>query len=124
MALGNAIGFMKIGGFTAAGFGLLLTSGDSRRSLQELSLWRMGLFGGLVGASFPPIYVIVQMGLSAYLSAPLSFLPAMGALACVGGVLTSSLVAIAKRANRAELRSADEAAEALPEVEDRPTGPA
>lgn len=114
-ALGNAIGFMKIGTFTTAGFGVLLAAVDSRRSLDELPLWRMALFGALVGASFPPIYVIGQMGFSVYLDAALSFLPVMGVLGVVGGAVASSMVAIAKRASRPELESSGESSGVLPE---------
>lgn len=115
MAVGNAIGFMKIGAFTTAGFGVLLAAVDSRRSLDELPLWRMALFGALVGASFPPIYVIGQTGFSAYRAAALSFVPVMGALGLAGAVVASSMVAIAKRANRRELEGAGESSRALPE---------
>lgn len=117
MALGNAIGFMKIGAFTTAGFGVLLAAVDSRRSLDELPLWRMALFGGLAGASFPPIYVISQMGLSVYLSTAVSFVPVMGVLGVVGAAAGSSMVAMAKRANRGELDSSQESSGVLPEVE-------
>jgi hypothetical protein len=113
MALGNAIGFMQIGGFTAAGFGVLLAAVESKRSLQELSLWRVGLLGALVGASFPPIYVIGSQGLTAYVAAAASFVPVMGALGVVGGLLAASLVDVAKRADRAELPSARDAPETL-----------
>lgn len=99
MVLGNAKGFMMIGAFTAAGFGGLLAMADSRRSLEELPLWRMGLFGALVGAAFPPIFVVWRMGVSAAsLSYAVTLLPVMGVLGCAGGVLTASMVALAKRA--------------------------
>lgn len=119
MSFGNAVGFMKIGGFTSAGFGLLLTAADSRRFLDDLRLWRMGLFGGLVGASFPPIYVIGRMGFTAYWDAASSFLLVMGVLGVIGGVLTTSMVAMAKRANRNELAASRGSSGALAEVSEQ-----
>lgn len=107
MALGNGIGFMKIGAFTMAGFAVLLAAVESRRSITELPLWRMGIFGALVGALFPPIYVISRMGLPVYLESAQTFLPVMGILGGVGGVTTAAIVWIAKSADRKELRSAE-----------------
>lgn len=109
MALGNATGFMMIGVFTGAGFGAMLAVVDSKRSIEELPLWRMALFGALVGAAFPPIFVIWRIGVAAYLGSALSFVPVMGVLGGIGGVLTASMVAMAKRASRAELSAVDEA---------------
>lgn len=117
MATGNAIGFMKIGGFTAAGFGLVLSTVGWQTSLEELSLWRMALLGAFVGASFPPIYAILQMGFSAYVETAETFARAMLGLACVGAALGTSLVAVAKRANRDELPPRDQVADALPSTD-------
>lgn len=103
MALGNATGFMLIGASTGAGFATLLAAFDPGRSIEDLPLWRMGLLGALVGAAFPPIYVIVTMGLPVYLASAPTFLPVMGVLGGVGAAFTTSVVAIAKRASRSEL---------------------
>ena len=108
MALGNAMGFMMIGAFTTTGFAALLAAADSKRSLDELPLWRMGLFGGLVAAAFPAVFMIARFGISAYVDAALSLVPVMAALGLAGGVLTSSMVAVAKRSSREELPAAQE----------------
>lgn len=108
MGIGNATGFMLIGAFTAAGFGVLLSVIDRRHTLEELPLWRMGLLGALMGASFPPIYVIWQSGFSTYWATASQFLPAVAGLAAVGGVLTSSMVAMARRAGGDQLRAGDD----------------
>ena len=115
MALGNATGFMLIGASTGAGFATLLAAFDPSRSIDDLPLWRMGLFGALVGAAFPPLYVIAAMGLPGYLASAPTLLPVMGVLAGVGAVFTTSVVAIAKRANRSEL-SADDTRKPLPDA--------
>lgn len=110
MALGNAVGFAMIGAFTTSGFGALVASVDSKRSLEELPLWRMALFGALVAALFPPIFVVGRQGLAGYLEIAASLLPVSGVLGVIGGTAAASLVAVAKRTGRAELRGDDEGA--------------
>lgn len=105
MALGSGLGFAMIGAFTASGFGVLVAAADSRKSLEDLPLWRMGLFGALMGAVFPPVLVISRVGLTGYLGGVVSLLPVSAVLGLAGGLGTASLVAIAKRAERAELPS-------------------
>jgi len=108
MAWGNALGFAQIGAFTTAGFGVLVAAMDSKRSLVDLPLWRMGLFGALAGAVFPPLIVVWRIGLAAYLEAALSLLPVSIVIGLVGGLATASMVAAAKRADRQELPAESE----------------
>ena len=54
------MGFLMIGAFTAAGCGVLVAATDATRSIEELPLWRMALFGALAGAVFPPIFVMMK----------------------------------------------------------------
>ena len=103
MALGNAVGFGMIGAFTTAGFGVLLAATERNRTLGELSLWRMGAFGALVAASFPPLFVIATAGPGVYLAAAKALLPVSGVLALAGGSATAGLVAIAQRAGDREM---------------------
>jgi hypothetical protein len=103
MAWGNALGFAQVGAFTTAGFGVLVAAIDSRRSLVDLPLWRMGLFGALAGAVFPPLIVVWRIGLAAYLDAAVTLLPVSVAIGLIGGLATASMVAVAKRADRLEL---------------------
>lgn len=103
MAFGNAVGFGLMGAFTTAGFGVLLAATERHHTLQDLSLWRMGAFGALVAASFPPLFVVATAGPSVYLTAAKALLPVSGVLALAGGAATAGLVAIAQRAGRHEL---------------------
>ena len=103
MVLGNAVGFGMMGAFTTAGFGVLLAAADRKHTLDELPLWRMGVFGGLVAATFPPLFVIATAGPGVYLDVAPALLPVSAALALAGGTATAGLVAIAKRAARREV---------------------
>ena len=94
--------------FAATSFGLLLAIADGRRSLADLPLWRMALFGALGGALFVPALVLVRIGLSAFAPFPVAALPVIGAFAGLGGLLAASLTAVAKRAHQAELRLVEE----------------
>jgi hypothetical protein len=71
----------------------------------------------LVGAAFPPLFLIGRFGLAAYLAGPSSILPVSVVLGCVGGLGTTGLVALAQREGRSEL-----APSAAPESE-RPSRP-
>ncbi len=106
MAFGNAVGFGMMGAFTTAGFGVLLAATERHHTLQELSLWRMGAFGALVAASFPPLFVVATAGPAVYLAAARALLPVSGVLAVAGGAATAGLVAVAQRAGRRELEGA------------------
>ena len=103
MAFGNAVGFGMMGAFTTAGFGVLLAATERHHTLQELSLWRMGAFGALVAASFPPLFVIATAGPAVYMTVAKALLPVSGVLALAGGSGTAGLVAIAQRAGAREL---------------------
>ena len=108
MAWGNALGFAQIGAFTAAGFGVLIAVTDSRKSLADLPLWRMGLFGALAGAVFPPLLVVWRIGLTAYLETALSLLPVSIVIGLLGGLATAGMVAAAKSTDRQELPAESE----------------
>ncbi len=106
--LGAAIIWGMVGVFTGSGFGTLLAVMDSRRSLDELPLWRMALFGAIAGAAFEPVYVLVRFGVGPLLASPLQMLPYMGIFGTLGAMLTSSLVVMAQRVHRAELSAVQE----------------
>jgi len=111
--LGAATLWGIVGVFTGTGFGALLVAMDSKRSLDELPLWRMGLFGAVAGAAFMPVYVLVRFGVGPLLDAPLLLLPYMGVFGTLGAMFTSSLVVMAQRAHRAELTAVQEVAALL-----------
>lgn len=98
------------GAACAAGFGALLASLDGRKSLEELPLWRMALFGALVGMALPTVFVLVTSGTANFVSLP----GVMASIAAVGGVLgggmAAGLVGVAKRAHSAEFTVVDEVA--------------
>ena len=107
--VGAATYFALPAGFATASFGVLLGVTDGRRSLADLPLWRMALLGAVGGGLFVPTYILVRVGLSPLAPFPTSILPLMGLFAGLGGALTVSLTAVAKRAHRAELRVVEEA---------------
>ena len=103
-ALSSATYFAQPAAFASASFGVLLAVADGRRSLLDLPLWRMALFGALGGGLFIPAYILVRIGPSAFAGFPISIVPTIGLLSGLGGLLAVSLTAIAQRAHRAELR--------------------
>ena len=87
------------GAFAASGAGLLLTALGSRQTLEELSPWRVGAFGALMGFLAPPAFVFLMTG---------SFWgPTVGLVAAIsgvfGGALGSGLVLTAQHAPSEEL---------------------
>lgn len=90
--------------FAAVSFGVLLAAADRRRSLVELPMWRMALFGALGGAAFFPLIVVVRLGLTPFIDMSVSVLSTIGVFAGAGGLLAATLTAVAKKAHRDELR--------------------
>ena len=107
--VGAATYFALPAAFATTSFGVLLGVTDGRRSLTDLPLWRMALLGAVGGGLFVPAYILVRVGLSAFAPFPTTILPLMGLFAGLGGALSVSLTAVAKRAHRAELRLVEEA---------------
>lgn len=101
-----AIPWSLLGASIGTGFGALVAVTDAKRSLEELPLWRMGLFGALAGAMFLPAYVLLREGMGPLLD--LGMLPFMGVFGAFGAILSSSMVSLAKDAHRDELSAADE----------------
>ncbi len=99
-----------LGGFTGLGLGVLIAITAASRRLEELPLWKMAVFGALAGALFIPAYYLVVGGWRS------SLLPFVGVTAALGGILSTSMVALAKRAHRNEL-SAGAKAEVLLDAE-------
>ena len=93
--------------FAGTGFGALLALGHGKTALEELPVWRMGLFGAVGGALFIPAYLVSRFGMGVFLDFPLSLVSSMVMLGGLGAVLTSSMVVMAKRARRAEISASD-----------------
>lgn len=98
-----------LGAFTATAFGTLLMFSDSKRSLDQLPLWRMAVLGALAGAAFLPAFVTIRFGVAFFMDAAHTLLPTMGLLATFGAAFTTSLVVMAQRAHRAELDVVEDA---------------
>lgn len=107
--MGAAALWGLLGSFTATAFGSLLVLSDSRRSLDQLPLWRMAVLGAVAGAAFWPTFVAVRFGVATVINAAPTLLPTMGLLGTFGAAFTTSLVVIAQRAHRAELAVVEEA---------------
>ena len=101
-----AIPWGLLGASIGTGFGALVAVADANRSLEELPLWRMGLFGALAGAMFLPVYVLLREGMGPLLD--LGMLPFMGVFGVFGAILASSMVELAQNAPREELSATDE----------------
>jgi hypothetical protein len=100
-AVSAAVDWSLLGAFTGIGFGTMLALTDGRRTLDQLPQWRMGLFGGIAGALFLGAYVLVQGEWRLALGP--SFFAAVGVASALGAGLTTSIVALAKRARRQEM---------------------
>lgn len=92
------------GGFAAlatAGVGLFLMAGGPRESLQELSTWKAGLLGLIIGAAAPLLLnlgiKVVLLGLSPTITVSIAASMALGGALC--GTLGAGLVAIGKKAD-------------------------
>ena len=92
------------GAFAAGGAGLLLTVSSSRRTLDQLSPWRLGAFGAVMGVLAPPAYMFLMTGV--YWGPVLSLVATMSGV--LGGAVGYGLVVAAKRAP-SELAPGDEA---------------
>lgn len=103
-ALGGSISGVACG----MGFGVLLVTLESKRSLEELPLWRMGLLGAVAGAMLPTIYMLVTSGTFYFINVPQIVVSVVGSGAILGAVLASTMVGVAKSAHRAELSAVKE----------------
>ncbi len=99
-----AVPWSLLGASVGTGFGALVAVADGKRSLEELPLWRMGLFGALAGAMFLPAYVFFGMGPPP----DLGMIPFIGVFSAFGAMLSSSMVSLAKDAPRDELSATDD----------------
>jgi len=86
----------SFGAFAAGGAGLLLTALGSRQTLEQLSPWRLGAFGAVMGFLAPPAYMFLMTGV--FWGPTLSLVATISGL--LGGALGSGLVLAAKRAPR------------------------
>lgn len=91
------------GSWCAAGFGALLATLDGRKSLDQLPLWRMALFGAAVGAALPLLFIFGTSGLVNFTALPGVVAGIVGTGALLGGGLATGLVGAAKRAHRREM---------------------
>ena len=105
VVLVHALEWAARGAFIGAAFGAILTLMDSRRFLDELPAWRMGLYGALAGGSLWAGILLIRAA-----TTPLIFLEAagntlgmMGVFGAMGATLSTSFVSIAKRAEQREL---------------------
>lgn len=114
--IGLAQGGTIFGAAGAVGVGAMLATLEARSSLEELSLPRMGLLGAAVGVALPTLFLLVTSGTVHFTGAPRIVFNVVGAGAVLGAAFSTSLVAVAQRAQRAELAAVDQV-RALPEAE-------
>ena len=95
------------GAFAASGAGLLLTTLGSRQTLEELSHWRVGAFGAVMGFLAPPIFVFLNTGSFWGPGAgPFAVVATITAISTLlGAGIGSGLVLTAQRAPSQELAS-------------------
>lgn len=96
MLLQTAAAYGGFASIASAGVGVLLATTGSRLRLQELSPWKAGMLGVLLGAGAPLLFILATWsggtGAPALLSIALRF-------GLLGGVVGGGLVAVAKRAD-------------------------
>jgi len=107
VGLGGGAGLS--GAACGIGFGTLLIALESKKTLEDLPLWRMGLLGAAAGALVPTVYMLATSGLFHFVNAPQIVVSVVGYGAALGGLLSSTMVGLAKRAQQAQLASPDEA---------------
>jgi hypothetical protein len=108
VGLGGGAGLS--GAACGIGFGALLVTVESGRTLENLPLWRMSLLGAAAGALVPTVFMLATSGLFHFVNAPQIVISVVGYGAILGGLLSSTMVSLAKRAQQAELARTDEVA--------------
>jgi hypothetical protein len=101
--LSGALVWGVFGALAGGSFGVLLATLGARRSLDEIAIWRAGLWGGAAGAVVPIAVMAVANGA---LPPILGMLPFLGFCGGLGAILGSGLVAVAKYAPSEELSAA------------------
>lgn len=96
----GAIFWGIFGTLIGGGFGILLTALGSRRTVEEIGVWRAGMWGAVAGCVVPLGLMTLFAG---GLPPALVILPALVFCAGFGGLLGSGLVAMAKRAPPGEI---------------------
>lgn len=108
-AIGNAaVVYGMFGAFSSAGLAVFLANAKAKASIEDVSLWWSGLIGGLAGATFPVVFNVVMSGSLVPFHLLDRFLPIMLRLGLFGAVLSSGMVAVAKRSHRGEIEGAGE----------------
>lgn len=92
------------GAFAAGGVGVFLAAVGSKRTLEELSVWRAGIGGAVLGSVAPLAMVFAVTG--GFWAPSIGYVAGLSGL--FGGLLGGGLVLTAKRAHAAELRSSRE----------------
>lgn len=95
--------FFVGGAVTTGGFATLLAATSGGRTLADLTYRRVALMGAFVGTLLPVGLIVAEAGFAVLIDVFVDALPAFGVFAASGAVLTSTLVALAKRAERREL---------------------
>ncbi len=101
--LDYAIGIGLYGFFSGVGFGTLLSVGEGRRTILDLSLGKVAVFG-VLGAVLVPV-AFGMMGAFAAGTTVVDIIEAVLLTGVLGGTFAPGSVAIARRA---ELREAEE----------------
>jgi len=87
------------GAFAASGAGLLLSALGTRRSLQQLSPWRVAAFGAVMGLLAPSAFLVLVTG--SFWGPYMSLFATISGM--VGGALGGGIVLIAQGAPPDEL---------------------
>lgn len=90
------------GAFAAGGLGVFLAAVSAKSTLEELSAWRAGAGGAVLGSVAPLVLVFAVTG--GFAAPAIGYVAGLSGL--FGGLLGAGLVVTAKRAHAAELRGA------------------
>lgn len=95
----SALQLAVFGVFAGTGFGAILAAAERKRSFDDLSLPRVGLWGALAGSLFPVVTLLVDGALS--LEAIRWNLPVFGMTIAVGAGLSAGTLWIARKSQDA-----------------------
>lgn len=109
----GAVVWGSLGAFAAGGLGVALGAIGGSVTLEELPLWKVGLFGVAAGALFPSAILFLFSGTLLSIAFPL-LASVSGLCAGMGGILTVAMVAAAKHGSDPQTGSPREAARLEP----------
>ena len=99
--------FFVAGAATSGAFATLLATTSGGRTLADLTYRRVALMGAVVGVLLPMSFIVAEAGFALLIDVFVDALPAFGVFGATGAVLSTTLVGLAKRAEKRELKEGE-----------------